>query len=116
MLVLAHRGLHDDARENTLGAFAAAVAAGVDGIESRFTAAVVATNHHAAIDMSGVDFLASMGIRLFITNARAMNNKGLRMALFGATDAVQSVLESVALDQIVPIARDQQEALLALAT
>jgi len=34
MLVLAHRGLHDDARENTLAAFAAAVAAGVDGIET----------------------------------------------------------------------------------
>ena len=34
MLVLAHRGLHDDARENTLAAFEAAVAAGVDGIET----------------------------------------------------------------------------------
>jgi glycerophosphoryl diester phosphodiesterase len=34
MLVLAHRGLCDDARENTLAAFAAAVAAGVDGIET----------------------------------------------------------------------------------
>jgi glycerophosphoryl diester phosphodiesterase len=34
MLVLAHRGLHDDARENTLAAFAAAAAAGVDGIET----------------------------------------------------------------------------------
>jgi glycerophosphoryl diester phosphodiesterase len=34
MLVLSHRGLCDDARENTLAAFAAAVAAGVDGIET----------------------------------------------------------------------------------
>jgi len=34
MLVLAHRGLHDDARENTLAAFEAAVAAGADGIET----------------------------------------------------------------------------------
>jgi glycerophosphoryl diester phosphodiesterase len=34
MLVLAHRGLHDDARENSLAAFEAAVAAGVDGIET----------------------------------------------------------------------------------
>ncbi len=34
MIVLAHRGLHDDARENTLAAFEAAVAAGVDGIET----------------------------------------------------------------------------------
>ena len=34
MLVLAHRGLHHDARENTFAAFEAAVAAGVDGIET----------------------------------------------------------------------------------
>lgn len=34
MLVFAHRGLHDDARENSMAAFAAAVAAGVDGIET----------------------------------------------------------------------------------
>jgi glycerophosphoryl diester phosphodiesterase len=34
LLVLAHRGLHDDARENSMAAFAAAVAAGVDGIET----------------------------------------------------------------------------------
>jgi glycerophosphoryl diester phosphodiesterase len=34
MLVLSHRGLCHDARENTLAAFAAAVAAGVDGIET----------------------------------------------------------------------------------
>jgi glycerophosphoryl diester phosphodiesterase len=34
MHVFAHRGLHDDARENSLAAFAAAVAAGVDGIET----------------------------------------------------------------------------------
>ena len=34
MLVLAHRGCHTDAPENTLGAFAAAAKLGVDGIET----------------------------------------------------------------------------------
>ena len=34
MLVVAHRGYHADAPENTLGAFAAAVKLGVDGIET----------------------------------------------------------------------------------
>jgi glycerophosphoryl diester phosphodiesterase len=34
VIVLAHRGLHDDARENTIAAFAAAEAAGVAGIET----------------------------------------------------------------------------------
>ena len=34
MLLLAHRGYHADAPENSLAAFAAAVAIGVDGIET----------------------------------------------------------------------------------
>ena len=87
---------------------------GVDRIETRFTAAVVAADRHALVDLSGVSFLASMGIRMFIANARAMNSKGRRMALFGATEPVMSVLESVALDQIIPIAPDQQQATLAI--
>jgi len=50
MLVLAHRGLHDDARENSLAAFEAAVAAGVDGIETdvRLTKDGVAVLFHDA--------------------------------------------------------------------
>ncbi len=88
---------------------------GVDGIETRFIAAVVAGDRNAVIDLSGVNFLASMGIRLFISNARAMNLKGRRIAVFGATEPVQSVLEAVALDQIIPVTSNQQEALQALA-
>jgi glycerophosphoryl diester phosphodiesterase len=34
MLILSHRGCHDQAPENTLAAFAAAIALGVDGIET----------------------------------------------------------------------------------
>ena len=83
---------------------------GVDSIETRFTAAVVSTNRHAAVDLSGVSFLASMGIRMLIASARAMNLKGHKMVLFGATEGVQSVLDTVALDQIIPIVATEQEA------
>ncbi|HVZ45991.1 MAG TPA: STAS domain-containing protein [Ramlibacter sp.] len=88
---------------------------GVDRIETRFTAAVTAANRDAVVDLSGVDFLASMGIRMFIANARAMSGKGKRLALFGATEMVRDVLESVAIDQIIPVAADQDQALRALA-
>ncbi|WP_145979487.1 STAS domain-containing protein [Ramlibacter tataouinensis] len=88
---------------------------GVDQIETRFTAAVVASNRHAVVDLSGVSFLASMGIRLFIANARAMDRKGRKMALFGASELIQGVLEAVAIDQIIPVASDQQQAVQALA-
>jgi glycerophosphoryl diester phosphodiesterase len=50
VLVLAHRGLHVDARENTLAAFAAAEAAGADGIETdvRLTADGIPVLFHDA--------------------------------------------------------------------
>jgi len=89
--------------------------ASVDGAETRFSAAVVAPGQNAVVDLSGVNFLASMGIRLFITSARALNAKGARMVLFGASDLVRNVLEHVALDQIIPIVGDREQAVAKLA-
>lgn len=88
---------------------------GVDRIETRFTAAVAAGHRDAVVDLSGVSFLASLGIRMLISSARAMAGKGHRMAVFGANEMVQDVLDSVALDQIIPVAADQPQALAALA-
>ena len=89
--------------------------AGVDQGELRFSAAVVAPGRNTVVDLSGVSFLASMGIRLFITSARALNQKGARMVLFGPSEMVQTVLEHVALDQIIPIVASQDEAIAKLA-
>jgi anti-sigma B factor antagonist len=85
--------------------------AGVDKAESRFSAAVVAPGRHTAVDLSNVSFLASMGIRLFITSARALNLKGGKMVLFGAPELVQIVLDHVALDQIIPIVQTEAQAI-----
>ena len=85
--------------------------AGVDRMEVRFNAAAVASGRNAVVDLSGVTFLASMGIRMLITGARALKGKGAVLVLFGAQELVQGVLESVALDQVIPIAANQEEAL-----
>ncbi len=84
---------------------------GVDQIELRFSAGAVAGGRSAVVDLAGVSFLASMGIRMFIASARAMQAKGSKLALYGASEAVQSVLDTVALDQIIPITASEEEAL-----
>ncbi len=84
---------------------------GVDRVETRFTAALVAAGRSAVVDLSGVSFLASMGIRMLISSGRALNLKGAKMVLFGATSLVQSVLDHVALDQIIPVVATEQEAI-----
>lgn len=86
----------------------------VDGagkIETPFTAHVAAGRRHALIDLGDVSFIASMGIRLLISSARALSLKGGRMVLFGAQEPVQRVLEEAAIDQIIPLAPNQDEAL-----
>jgi anti-sigma B factor antagonist len=86
-------------------------APGIDAIDTRFTAATAAVGRDAVVDLSGVSFLASMGIRLLISSARALNVKHAKLVLFGAQDLVQNVLDQAAIDQIIPIVASEVLAL-----
>lgn len=90
-------------------------AATVDRIEIQLNAAAVAPGHDLLVDLRGVEFLASLGIRMLITAARSLKAKGARMVLFGAQPLVHEVLEHVAIDQIIPVAADEAQARAALA-
>lgn len=90
-------------------------AAGADRIGLRFTAGVVAQARPALVDLSGVSFIASMGIRLLISSAKGLKAKGATMVLYGAQPLVQDVLEQAALDQILDIVASEAEALARLA-
>lgn len=86
-------------------------APGADRIDLRFTTAAASGLHHTIVDLSGVSFVASMGLRLLISTARALHLKGGRMVLFGAQDLVRDVLEQSAIDQIIPLVGTAQEAI-----
>jgi anti-sigma B factor antagonist len=86
-------------------------APGADLIGTRFTAAVAAMGRNAIVDLSGVTFLASMGMRLLISAARALHGKGSKLVLFGAQPLVQGVFDQAAFDQIVAIVADEASAL-----
>ncbi len=91
-------------------------APGADLIGTRFTASVVAAGRHAVVDMSGVGFLASMGIRLLISSARGLKAKGSRMVLFGAQEMVAEILSQAGVDQIIDVAGTEAEAIELLAS
>lgn len=86
-------------------------APGVELAGARFTAAVAAMGRNAIVDLAGVSFLASMGMRLLISTARALHAKGAKLVLFGAQPLVQSVFDQAAFDQIVAIVADEGAAL-----
>ena len=66
------------------------------------------------VDLSQVEFVASMGVRMFISTARSLSRKNARLVLFGPQDGVREVFDGVSLGDIVPIRADETEALAAL--
>jgi anti-anti-sigma factor len=84
---------------------------GVDQIETKFTASVVPTGKHALVDLSGVTFVSSMGIRMLIGTARSMNLKKGKMILFGAQPLVKESLDHVAINDVIPLVATEAEAL-----
>jgi anti-anti-sigma factor len=87
---------------------------GVDQIEARLIATVVPNNSSAIIDVSGVDFITSMGIRMLITVARSLALRQARLALYGAQSMVNEVFERVALREIIPVVENEADAISAV--
>ena len=88
--------------------------AGVDRIEKRFIAAVVPRGRNAIVDLSQIDFVASMGIRMFISAARALNAKNAQLVLFAPQAIVREVFELASLGDIISICDDEASALIEL--
>jgi len=85
--------------------------AGVDLVETKFGAAIVPNGKNTIVDLSGVSFLASMGIRMLISTTRALSRKGGKLVMFGAAPGVKDVIETAALTEIIPLAASENEAL-----
>lgn len=84
--------------------------AGAETIELRFTAAIGGAGKHALIDLTGVEFVASLGLRLFISTARVVQRRGRKFILFGAGPQVMDVFETIALSDLIPVVADVAEA------
>jgi anti-anti-sigma factor len=87
---------------------------GVDGLETRFLAALVPGANNAIVDLSRVDFLSSMGIRMLLQAARSLKARKAMIALYAAQPRVGQVFDAVALKQLVPICATEAEALAAV--
>ena len=87
---------------------------GVDRVETRFVAAVVPGGRHALVDLSQVEFIGSLGVRMFIAVARALQMKKARLVLCGPQEQVREVFEHVSLTDIIPVCADEAEARTAL--
>jgi anti-anti-sigma factor len=89
--------------------------AGVDAIAVPFAALAATDNRRVIVDLSGVDFLASIGIRAILQNARAHKLRGGGMVLLAPPPLVEEVLRAAGVSNVVPIAPDLEAARAALA-
>lgn len=86
---------------------------GVDAIETRFTAAVCPRGARTVVDLSGVEFIGSLGLRMFITIARTLSRKNGKLILYAPQPFVAQVLETASLGDIIPVRPDAASAVAA---
>ena len=89
--------------------------AGVGQVDLGFTANSVPRAKPLLVDMSEVTFLASLGLRMLLTVAKALNNRGAKMALLSPQPAVREVLSLSGFDQLMAVHNDEGTALAFLA-
>lgn len=82
--------------------------------ETRFIAHIVPKEQSAVVDLSGVSFIASLGIRMLLGTARALDRSGAKLALFGAQNDVMEIIETTALTEIIPVVETEAEAVAAV--
>ena len=78
---------------------------GAAAVDLRFNA-IAGGRPKAAIDLTGVDYMASMGIRLLVMSGKTATQRGNKIVLFGANEPVGKVITTSGLDQIIPMAED----------
>jgi anti-sigma B factor antagonist len=76
---------------------------GVGEIETKFTGYCAGENPRVLVDMSGVEYLASIGIRLLTINARSIASRKGRMVLLKPIPEVSNILEITGIPAIIPV-------------
>lgn len=105
-----------DRQQGTEGALRLVLAgrldsAGAEAIEPALAAALAEGTGAVLLDLAGVGFVGSMGIRLLIASQRRLRRAARGLALVAVQPQVAEVFETVALGDMIPIAGSEAEAL-----
>ena len=83
---------------------------GTGQIETKFAAYCSGENVLVAVDLSEVDFLASIGIRLITLTAKSVTSRGGKLVLLNPAPDVEHVLDVTGIPAIIPIYSDLESA------
>jgi anti-anti-sigma factor len=83
---------------------------GLHEIDLKFHAQTAARKQPAIIDLTRLEYIASLGMGMLISCAQSLQRKGYPMILMGAHGDVDMALRRAGLDQAMPMAGDLGEA------
>jgi len=66
------------------------------------------------MDLSGVEFMASLGLRSVVLSGKAVLSKGGKFVLLAPRPAVEEVITTSGVDELFPIFRDEASAVAAV--
>jgi anti-anti-sigma factor len=88
--------------------------AGTQSIDLKFTALTATRQAAIVVDLAGVDFLASIGMRTLLSSAKALGLKGGRMVILSPQPMVEAALTTAGIDTLIPVHHDLAAACRAL--
>jgi len=84
---------------------------GTDEIATKFAALSTSEGRRVIVDLTDVSFLASIGIRAIISNAKALQQRGGQMAIYvGSNEPVAKTLQTTGIDMLIPLFEDKASA------
>jgi anti-anti-sigma factor len=85
--------------------------AGVQDIESKFISLIASSKKNALVDISGVTFMGSMGLRVFLSAAKSLSREKKSLILLNPQPLVNEVLEASSFQDVVDIEHNAESAL-----
>lgn len=99
--------LADSASTLRLGLVGSLDIEGSQQIETEFLSAVSGGGKSVIIDLSGVTYLASFGMRLFVQAYKALDRAGKKLVLLSPQPEVRKVLEAAGLTDLLVVTDDE---------
>lgn len=83
---------------------------GLHEVDANFHGATAVRGKPTIVDISGVEYIASLGMGMLISCAQSLQRKGQSMVMVGAQGDVESALLTAGIDQAIPMAANADDA------
>ena len=82
---------------------------GLHAVDVKFHGYTASRRRPTLVDLSGLEFISSLGMGMIVSCARSLKRYGAGMVLLNPRPEVEEALKAVGIDQGVPIVRSVEE-------